>query len=91
MKSETSQDKDGKLRAEELLQRTTGLLSLKFEGIQGLQPEKKLNGSVHGDFKIPISIGTHCLLIFKTVNSMSITDFDSTVITHPPPGTYYDP
>ena len=43
----TPQNQDGKLRAEKLLQRTASLLSLKFEDIQSLLPEKQVsNGSV---------------------------------------------
>ena len=52
IKTETH-DKDGKLRTEKLLKRTSSLMSLSFEKIQSLLPGKKLrNGSVNKDFMI---------------------------------------
>ena len=59
MKTETSQDKDGKLRAEKLLKRSTRLLSLEYEMIQSLLTEKESrnesaflipNGTMFSDF-----------------------------------------
>ena len=54
MKIETSEDKDGKLRAEKLIKRTSKLLSLKFEKIQTYLPGKGFrNASFEKDYKIP--------------------------------------
>ena len=53
MKTETSHDKDGKLQAGKLLKRTSNLLSLSFDNIQSLLPEKKSrNGSLNRDLQM---------------------------------------
>ena len=50
MKTEAIQDKDAKDRAEKLMMRTMSLMSLKYEQIQRLRPEK--NSYVLKDFEI---------------------------------------
>ena len=54
MKTETSHDKDGKLRAKKLLQRTAQLLSLQYEDIGNFLGEKYFHQDIPGiDFKVP--------------------------------------
>ena len=49
--------KDGNLRAEKLLKRTSELFSLKFEDIQAFLYEKTIrNGSIKKEYKIPKGI-----------------------------------
>ena len=54
MKTETSHDKDGKLRAKKLLQRTAQSLSLQYEDIRNFLGEKYFHQEISGtDFKVP--------------------------------------
>ena len=54
VKTETSDDKDGKLRAKKLLQRAAQLLSLQYEDIGNFLGEKYFHQEISGtDFKVP--------------------------------------
>ena len=70
MKTETSHDKDGKLRAKKLLQRAAQLLSLQYEDIGNFIGEKYFHQDIPGtDFKVPNCavfhfFTFHLLLIF---------------------------
>ena len=65
MKTETLHDKDGKLRAKKLLQRTAQLLSLQFEGIGNFLGEKYFHQDISGtDFKVPNGAVFHFLSFY---------------------------
>jgi len=60
-KTHISQSKDSNVRAEKLLEKTAGLLSLKLGEIQGLSTEKEFDKISKN------SNGTHYLVIFTTI------------------------
>ena len=67
MKTETSQDKDGKVRAKKLMKRIKSLMKLKYEEIQDLRPEFVYRDTL-------IKNGTHF---------SNLLDSDSLIISHP--------
>ena len=90
MKTETSQDKDGKLRAEKLLKRASSLMSLNYERIQSLQRiENSGNGSTIKDSLI--QNGTQSSNIKYFIRFMFSTFPRFIRLHHQPSRSYYDP
>ena len=86
MKGETPQDKDVRVRAEKLMKRISSLMSLSFENIQSLLPEKNSRKrSVNTDFLI--HNGKHFLSFYKCLFSKVYIRFR---YIHSQPSSYID-